>query len=137
MKKNTTINLIFFLFLIVSSVIYAQSVKQRSEKKQPNFLFVLVDDQPFDALGLSKRYPFLKTPNIDRLAKEGANLENFFVTQSICSPSRASFLTGTYPHIHGVNQNNKHVDPNWDEFAPYSSHLQKGGYETAHVGKIQ
>ena len=44
---------------------------------------------------------------------------NFFVTQSICSPSRASFLTGTYPHIHGVNQNNRQVDPKWDEFANY------------------
>ena len=109
---------------------------QTSKTKKPNFLFVLVDDQPFDAVGYSGRYPFLKTPNIDWLNEEGANLENFFVTQSICSPSRASFLTGTYPHIHGVNQNNRHVDPKWDEFEPYSSHLQNAGYETAHVGKI-
>ena len=58
------------------------------------------------------------------------------MTQSICSPSRASFLTGTYPHIHGVNQNNKYVDPDWDTYAPYSVHLQKNGYETAHIGKI-
>jgi len=105
-------------------------------EKQPNFLFVLVDDQAYDALGISGRYPFLKTPNMDRLAKEGANFENIFVTQSICSPSRASFLTGTYPHIHGVNQNNWYVDPKWDEFAPYTSHLQEAGYQTAHVGKI-
>ena len=136
MKKNNSINQIFALFLIVNSVINAQSVQEHSRQIQPNFLFVLVDDQPFDALGMSGRYPFLETPNIDRLAKEGAQVENFFVTQSICSPSRASFLTGTYPHIHGVNQNNRHVDPNWNEFAPYSSHLQKEGYETAHVGKI-
>ena len=79
----------------------------------------MVDDQPFDAVGYSGRYPFLKTPNIDRLSNEGANFEIFFVTQSICSPSRASFLTGTYSHIHGVNQNNRHVDPKWDEFANY------------------
>ena len=136
MKKNNSINQIFALFLIVNSVINAQSVQEHSRQIQPNFLFVLVDDQPFDALGMSGRYPFLETPNIDRLAKEGAQVENFFVTQSICSPSRASFLTGTYPHIHGVNQNNRHLDPNWNEFAPYSSHLQKEGYETAHVGKI-
>ena len=136
MKKHIIINQIFILLLTTSFFAKAQSVKKVSKQKQPNFLFVLVDDQPFDALGLSERYPFLKTPNIDRLAKEGANVENFFVTQSICSPSRASFLTGTYPHIHGVNQNNRHVDPKWDEFAPYSSHLQKSGYETAHVGKI-
>ena len=136
MKKYTIIYQILLLLLSTSFISQAQSIKKASKQKQPNFLFVLVDDQPFDALGLSERYPFLKTPNIDRLAKEGANVENFFVTQSICSPSRASFLTGTYPHIHGVNQNNKHVDPNWDEFAPYSTHLQKSGYETAHVGKI-
>ena len=96
----------------------------------------MVDDQPYDAVGFSDRYPFLKTPNIDKLASEGVNIKNFFVTQSICSPSRASFLTGTYPHIHGVNQNNKFVDPDWDSYAPYSVHLQKNGYETAHIGKI-
>ncbi|WP_158269136.1 sulfatase family protein [Kordia periserrulae] len=105
-------------------------------KKQPNFLFILVDDQPFDALEDSGRYPFLKTPNMQRLINEGAKFENYYVTQSICSPSRASFLTGTYPHIHGVNQNNKHVDPNWKDFQPYNAHLQIAGYQTAHVGKI-
>ena len=124
----------FKFFLIFGLILNGQQIITNS--KQPNFLFVLVDDQPFDAVGFSGRYPFLKTPNIDRIKNEGAHVENFFVTQSICSPSRASFLTGTYPHIHGVNQNNKHVDPNWDEFAPYSTHLQAAGYETAHIGKI-
>ena len=125
------IRLFFFLMLIITIKVSAEKNDQR-----PNFLFILVDDQPYDAVGFSKRYPFLKTPNIDKLANEGVNIKNFFVTQSICSPSRASFLTGTYPHIHGVNQNNKFVDPNWDSFAPYSVHLQENGYETAHIGKI-
>lgn len=133
MRSKRLIILISVLFFYTIS--NAQK-NQTSKTKKPNFLFVLVDDQPFDAVGYSGRYPFLKTPNIDWLNKEGANLENFFVTQSICSPSRASFLTGTYPHIHGVNQNNRHVDPKWDEFEPYTSHLQNVGYETAHVGKI-
>ncbi len=133
---STNFFLIVAICLNFTSVLHSQIKKNDSSKKQPNFLFVLVDDQPFDALGFTGRYPFLKTPNIDKLAHEGVNVENFFVTQSICSPSRASFLTGTYPHIHGVNQNNRHVDPNWEEFAPYSSHLQAAGYETAHVGKI-
>ena len=125
------VRLFFFLMLIITIKVSAEKNDQR-----PNFLFILVDDQPYDAVGFSKRYPFLKTPNIDKLANEGVNIKNFFVTQSICSPSRASFLTGTYPHIHGVNQNNKFVDPNWDSFAPYSVHLQENGYETAHIGKI-
>ena len=121
--------LIFFIFSTFNTL-------SSKNKKKPNFLFVLVDDQPHDAVGFSNRYPFLKTPNIDKLAKEGVNFKNFFVTQSICSPSRASFLTGTYPHTHGVNQNNKHVDPNWLENIPYPKYLQKSGYQTAHIGKI-
>lgn len=104
--------------------------------EQPNFLFILVDDQPFDAMGFKGRYPFLETPNMDKLAKQGANFNNYFCTQSICSPSRASFLTGTYSHIHGVNQNHHLVDPDWESYKPYSIHLQNAGYETAMIGKI-
>ena len=126
--------MIRYIFLI--TVFFSLNLFSQKTEKKPNFLFILVDDQPYDAVGFSNRYPFLKTPNIDKLAKEGVNIENFFVTQSICSPSRASFLTGTYPHIHGVNQNNKHVDPDWQNYAPYSTHLQNSGYETAHIGKI-
>jgi N-acetylglucosamine-6-sulfatase len=127
---------IILLVFSFSSFLCAQEKLHNKNSKKPNFLFVLVDDQPFDAIGYSKRYHFLSTPNMDRLYREGAIIKNFFVTQSICSPSRASFLTGTYPHIHGVNQNNRYVDPKWDEFAPYSVHLQNAGYQTAHVGKI-
>jgi N-acetylglucosamine-6-sulfatase len=125
-------NLLKFLPLLLINFF----VFSKENNNQPNFLFILVDDLPHDANGFSGRYPFLKTPNIDRLANEGVNVENFFVTQSICSPSRASFLNGTYPHIHGVNQNNRHVDPNWNKFPSYASHLQKEGYQTAHIGKI-
>lgn len=125
----------FYIILFIAFSF--QSCNQKKEEaKQPNFLFILVDDQPFDALESSGRYPFLKTPNMQRLQDEGATFNNYYVTQSICSPSRASFLTGTYPHIHGVNQNNRHVDPDWETYQPYNAHLQKAGYETAHVGKI-
>jgi len=123
-------------YILFVAIFFSLNLLSQKTEKKPNFLFVLVDDQPYDAVGFSKRYPFLKTPNIDKLAKEGVNVKNFFVTQSICSPSRASFLTGTYPHIHGVNQNNKYVDPDWTNYAPFSTHLQKSGYETAHIGKI-
>jgi len=137
MKKiKTTFKVLVYL---ICSVLLFQSCKEAKENisvKKPNFLFILVDDQPFDALESSGRYPFLKTPNIQRLQNEGVTFSNYFVTQSICSPSRASFLTGVYPHIHGVNQNNEYVDPNWKDFKPYSEYLQQAGYQTAHIGKI-
>lgn len=133
MKNLKTFKTILFLFLTLNTFF---SIAQKEPNRNPNFLFILVDDQPFDAIESSGRYPFLKTPNMQRLEDEGAKFENYFVTQSICSPSRASFLTGTYPHIHGVNQNNPHVDPDWKSYQPYNQHLQQAGYQTAHVGKI-
>jgi len=124
------------LIYLILAIIILGCKKVEPEIKKPNFLFILVDDQPYDALESSGRYPFLKTPNMQLLENEGAKFENYYVTQSICSPSRGSFLTGTYPHIHGVNQNNPHVDPNWEAYQPYTTYLQQAGYETAHVGKI-
>ena len=123
------------VYLILFFALSSFSCK-KGENLSPNFVFILVDDQPFDALGFKGRYPFLETPNMDRLATDGVSFNNFFCTQSICSPSRASFMTGTYPHIHGVNQNNPHVDPNWESIPPVGVHLQKSGYQTAHIGKI-
>lgn len=136
-KRNINSTLLVFLAVFLcNSCKLKETAKSAEVAKKPNFLFVLVDDQPFDALESSGRYPFLKTPNLQRLEDEGVKFTNYFVTQSICSPSRASFLTGTYPHIHGANQNDPHVDPDWNSFQPYNTHLQKAGYETAHVGKI-
>jgi arylsulfatase A-like enzyme len=62
---------------------------------RPNMVFILMDDLRWDALGCLG-HPVAKTPNIDRLAKEGALFRNFFVSMPLCSPSRASFLTGQY-----------------------------------------
>lgn len=127
---------ISILSIIILIISINSCKKNEPEKKRPNFLFILIDDQPYDALESSGRYPFLKTPNMQRLEDEGVKFTNFFVTQSICSPSRASFLTGTYPHIHGVNQNNRYVDPDWATYRPYNELLQTDGYQTAHIGKI-
>ncbi len=138
MKTGTTpyIFVVRPFILMVSFFFLAACSQGQNSEIKPNFLFVLVDDQPYDAIGFMGRYPFLKTPNIDQLAVDGVHFENFFVTQSICSPSRASFLTGTYPHIHGVNQNNRYVDPDWKSYPPYPLLLQEVGYQTAHIGKI-
>lgn len=104
--------------------------------EQPNILFILVDDLAYDAIENSGRYPFLKTPNINRLQQSGLTFDNYFCTMSLSSPSRACFLTGVYPHIHGVTQNKKKVDADWDNFPPYSQYLQEAGYETAFLGKM-
>ena len=71
---------------------------------KPDFLFVLFDDMAPDAL-YDNRFPFLSTPHFQRLADEGAVFDNMMVTTSLCSPSRASILTGTYAHVHGVRYN--------------------------------
>lgn len=99
---------------------------------RPNVVFILVDDLRWDALGCMGS-PFLQTPNIDRIAREGALFENAFTTISLCSPSRAGFLTGTYSHINGVKRN-EGTDPN--PAIPNMGHLlRQAGYETAFIGK--
>src|SRR5512141_2387082 len=71
---------------------------------RPNVLVILTDDQRWDAMSCAG-HPLLKTPNIDRLAAEGARFANMFVTTSLCSPSRASILSGIFAHRHGVLNN--------------------------------
>lgn len=96
-----------------------------------NIVFILTDDHRFDAMGFLN-HPFLKTPNIDSLAKNGAYLPNAFVTTSLCSPSRASILTGLYAHNHHVIDNNHPVDPGLVFFPEV---LQRAGYQTGFFGK--
>ncbi len=98
---------------------------------RPNFVFILTDDQRYDAMS-GAGHPFLKTPNIDRIAKEGALFKNAFVTISLCSPSRACFLTGKYAHSHGVKDNKT---PMSDDLPTWPRLLQKAGYDTAFIGK--
>ena len=66
-------------FIVFLSLVFHGNAQNKSLEKKPNFLFILVDDQPFDALESSGRYPFLKTPNMQRLIEEGVMFENYFV----------------------------------------------------------
>jgi N-acetylglucosamine-6-sulfatase len=77
-------------------------------------------------------HPHLKTPHIDRLASEGLLFKNHFCTTSLCSPSRASILSGLYAHSHGVSNNFTEYPENMVSFP---MRLQESGYETAYVGK--
>ena len=106
------------------------------KNKKPNIIFILSDDHTTNAIsaygGLYK--DIAPTPNIDRIANEGAILKNTFATNSICGPSRASILTGTHSHIHGYNKNYKGgVFDN--SLWTFPKELQKNGYNTALVGK--
>ena len=96
-----------------------------------NILFILVDDQRHDALSCLG-HPFLKTPAADSLVKNGVRFENAFVTTSLCSPSRASMLTGLYAHTHRVVDNQSGLTPGLRFF---SEDLRDAGYRTAFIGK--
>ncbi len=97
-----------------------------------NVVFILTDDHRYDAMGFLKGQAFIETPNLDRMAREGAYLPNAFVTTSLCSPSRASILTGLYAHKHGVVDNNHAVS---EDLVFYPQYLQQLGYQTAMIGK--
>ncbi len=102
-------------------------------KRKPNFLVILIDDLRYDEFGAGG-HPYMKTPNVDRLAQEGALFERAFHTTPICSPNRASIVTGQYASRHGIIDNvardaMSHRLPN------YHLELQRLGYETAHIGK--
>jgi N-acetylglucosamine-6-sulfatase len=105
----------------------------RASAEQRNVVFVLSDDHRFDFMGFHRDCPkFLETPHLDRMASQGVHLSNAFVSTSLCSPSRASILTGQYMHHHRVVDNQRPV-PEGTEFFPYL--LQQAGYQTAFVGK--
>jgi len=100
---------------------------------KPNFLVILIDDLRYDEFGAGG-HPYMQTPHIDRLAREGALFERAFHTTPICSPNRASIVTGQYASRHGIIDNvardaMSHRLPN------YHLQLQRLGYETAHIGK--
>ncbi|MHC4241573.1 MAG: sulfatase-like hydrolase/transferase [Planctomycetota bacterium] len=100
-------------------------------KKRPNIIFIMTDDHASHAMSCygSK---INKTPNLDRIAKEGMLFNNSFCTNSICAPCRAVILTGKYNHINGVIDNRKKFDPSQQTFPKL---LQNVGYETAMIGK--
>jgi len=119
------------VFPLLFAMICLSSFVTQSYARRPNVLFILTDDQRADAIGLGGSQ-HLKTPNIDRLGKEGVHFKNTFCTTSLCSPSRASILSGLYAHQHGVVDNFTEYPANFKSF-PMVLHGE--GYETAYIGK--
>jgi len=109
------------------------AAKNQRHPKQPNLLVILVDDLRYDEFGAGG-HPYMKTPHIDRLAHEGVLFERAFHTTPICSPNRASIMSGQYASRHGIIDNvardaMSHRLPN------FHLDLKKRGYHTAHIGK--
>jgi len=103
-----------------------------SGRKPRNVIFILSDDHRYDFMGFLNKPKFLETPNMDRMAREGAYIKNATVSTALCSPSRASILTGQFAHKHGVVDNNTRV-PEGTRF--FTQDMQKAGWQTAFMGK--
>lgn len=117
--------------LIVTIAMFSASVLC-AQHKQMNIIFILSDDHRYDAMGFMNKIQGLQTPGMDRMAKEGAHIKNAFVSTALCSPSRASILTGQYAHSHTVVDNDAPLPTNLVFFPKY---MQEKGYQTAFFGK--
>jgi arylsulfatase A-like enzyme len=141
MQKTAVLALLFSLQLLNINAMSQSGANGKNHNlilsktqsaKPRNVIFILTDDHRYDFMGFTSRLPWLKTPNMDRLFHEGAYFKNAFVTTSLCSPSRASILTGAYSHVHTIVDN---VSPEPGNNIYFPEYLQKAGYQTAFFGK--
>ena len=134
MLNGTNVSALILAVCLAESAAAAPAAGTR-----PNFLFIYTDDQRYDAMsgvqkeqGASGRFPWFKTPNMDRLAAEGVRFRNAFVVNSLCAPSRAVNLTGRYSHLNGVASNFRPFPTN---NVTHATLLREAGYTTAYIGK--
>ena len=129
-----------FLFALIGTLLVTTHV---TAEAPPNIVFIFADDWGWGDLGCHG-HPYVKTPNIDRLASEGTDFHRFTVASGVCSPSRTAVMTGHFParynidgHFAWVPSNAKRNMPDWlSPRAPLLPRLlQQGGYATAHFGK--
>ncbi|MEM9720921.1 MAG: sulfatase [Bacteroidota bacterium] len=124
------------LFLSLCCLIACQdsSTHEQADVSPPNILFIMSDDHTSQAWGVYGGIldSFIDNPHIRRLRDEGTLLRNAFCTNSICTPSRATILTGQYSHLNGVYTLSEALEPETDHVV---KHLRRGGYETAIIGK--
>ncbi len=118
-------------FLIAGGMSAAASLIAKADSKKRNIVFILIDDLRFDAMSFMG-HPVIKTPHIDHIARNGIHFKNAFVTTSLCSPSRASILTGLYAHKHRILNNSTLLPKGTITFPGL---LQDIGYTTGFVGK--
>ena len=113
----------------------AQSETAESElnEERPNIIVVLVDDMRWDEIGVAG-HPYVQTPNIDRIAQEGVQFINAFTANPLCSPSRATLLTGQHAHYHGITDNLARNELS-HQLETFPQRLHESGYDTAFIGK--
>lgn len=133
--RGAGLRLLFCALLLVA----AAGRTVRAAEGRPNLILIYTDDQRWDALGVVQReqgekarFPWLKTPHLDRLASEGVRFRNAFVVNALCAPSRATFLTGKYGHANGVVNNHT---PFPTDSVTHASLMRAAGYRTGYVGK--
>ena len=132
MRQNVRRRLVA-VAIVVCAAVATPGLAQTPGARPPNVVLVMVDDLRWDDIGAGG-HPFVETPNIDRIAREGARFLNAFATTPLCSPSRASFLTGQYVHTNGIIDNTAR-DATSHQLPTFVRPLRKAGYETAFMGK--
>lgn len=126
-KHIRLVSLSIAFLLLGAQLLFAQ------QNKPKNVVFILSDDHRYDFMGFHPDAPsYIETPSLDRMAGEGVHIRNAFVTTSLCSPSRASILTGQYAHTHKIVDNTSPI-PGGTRF--FNEDIQNNGYKTAFVGK--
>ncbi len=134
LMKKTLYVLLLTVTLLTCDRVKKQAYLDLDNEKRPNIVFIMADDHATQAIS-AYGHPIGKlapTPNIDRIASEGAIFKNNFCTNSICGPSRAVILTGKHSHMNGFRMNGDRFDGNQQTFPKL---LQKVGYKTAMLGK--
>lgn len=121
------------LLLLLLIVIFSSTLFGQEKSNHPNIVFILSDDHAYQAIS-AYGSKLMQTPNIDRIAREGALFRNVFVGNSLCAPSRATLLTGKYSHINGlkINDVSNPFNVNQELFPRI---LQQNNYQTAWIGK--
>ncbi|RZU41291.1 sulfatase family protein [Edaphobacter modestus] len=119
----------------VSAVVAPPYAEAQTKQKRPNLVFFLGEGQRADALSIAG-HPLLKTPNHDRIGREGVRFTNAFCTNALCAPARATALTGMYSRSTGALDNKNGNIPLASDIPLFTEILQKEGYEVAVLGKV-
>ncbi|GAA5221883.1 sulfatase family protein [Membranihabitans marinus] len=128
MKLSNLILISLYLFCVACQT---ESTDESKRDARPNILFIMTDDHSYQTLSAYDT-TYIRTPNLDRIAKDGILFHNSFVTNSICGPSRAVMITGKFSHKNGFPHNSSRFDGSQPTMPKY---LREAGYKTALIGK--